>query len=70
MPVALSSSKTVAEMSELRLELRLPESPFISENAGVIHWPDSFLPQNEAVAAPVEQTAAVVDLPFVRRPGH
>jgi len=58
-PVVLSSSKTVAEMSELLQELRLPEAPFISENGGVIHWPESLMPHDKASAVPAENVAAV-----------
>ncbi|MEO2019685.1 MAG: HAD-IIB family hydrolase [Fuerstiella sp.] len=57
-PVVLSSSKTVAEMSELRHELCVPEAPFISENGGVVHWPDSWLPHDEASTEPAENVAA------------
>ncbi|HIE98319.1 MAG TPA: HAD-IIB family hydrolase [Planctomycetes bacterium] len=56
-PVVLSSSKTVAEMTELRHELCVPEAPFISENGGVIHWSDSLLPQNEVSTVPAENVA-------------
>ncbi|MCP4175354.1 MAG: HAD-IIB family hydrolase [Fuerstiella sp.] len=57
-PVVLSSSKTVAEMSELRRELCLPEAPFISENGGVIQWSKWLLSSNEASSVPAERVAA------------
>ena len=60
-PVVLSSSKTVAEMSELRLELGLPDAPFISENGGVTHWPASFLPHEEMATASARQVAVMTE---------
>ena len=60
-PVVLSSSKTVAEMSQLRLELRLPEAPFISENGGVTHWPKSFLLQEETVTDSARHVAVMTE---------
>ncbi|MCP4783863.1 MAG: HAD-IIB family hydrolase [Fuerstiella sp.] len=59
-PVVLSSSKTVAEMTELRQELSVPEAPFISENGGVVRWPDSLLPHDAASTVPAENVAAAM----------
>jgi mannosyl-3-phosphoglycerate phosphatase len=43
-PLVLCSSKTRAELEELRLRLGISDQPFISENGAAVHVPDGYFP--------------------------